>query len=450
MWGEGPAQYNITLNGAAYNVRQNLADALRYLRTHDSNKSYWIDAICINQDDILERNRQVRMMHHIYFRAETVIVWLGKRFAEYEGSLPDLNALGYSQVPNEPSDLESSTDKSKIDSPAAQQSSEDAQQRKLAKELYNDGYWSRLWIIQEIGLAHDIKVGFGNSEVGWDPFIHFIAMNNVGSDGPMKLKRQRQGKYTGSSSLLQLLQDHKEALCQDRKDKVYGLIGLASDAGGLIIDYQRSILEIWTDVMEFMNRRGLFADKDIVYVGGLVKSSLMGSNCLPLQQILRQYAPGKGDSTILTDPRHFKAFELQAAMLGCVICVGPRRHEIVGSLKMADKWTEQVQSNYKTDLGQSHQESDTLIRTILDLDDDILSKKCFDCRSVIQWSISKAGLIASQMTIKHLWTSLPLTIPGCFRCWIDTREKPLAKWAWRRAMSVLEILFSGLDGLEEP
>lgn len=380
MWGDGPASCNIVLNGATFSVRQNLWDALRYLRTHTPDTSYWIDAICINQDDIPERNRQVRIMHHIYFRAQTVVVWLGKRYAEYEATLPDLQRLGHDKPSNEQAKPELPPDPPQTDFAAAQQ-------RSLAEELYNDGYWNRLWIIQEIGRAREIKVCFANAAVEWDQFTHFITMHNIGPHGPIRLKRQREEKYAGSGTLLQLLQDHRDALCQDSKDKVYGLVGMASDARGFVIDYKKSTFEIWTDVMEFMNRHGLFADKDIVYVGGLVKSLLMGTNCLPLQQILRQYAPGKGDSVILTDPKHFKAFELQAAMLGCVTCVGPHPHEIVGNLNKVDKWTEQVQSNYKNDLGRAHQESDMLVRTILDLDDSILAKKCFDCRSVIQWSV---------------------------------------------------------------
>lgn len=37
----------------------------------------WIDAICINQQDILERNQQVNLMATIYQRATIVRVWLG-------------------------------------------------------------------------------------------------------------------------------------------------------------------------------------------------------------------------------------------------------------------------------------------------------------------------------------------------------------------------------------
>jgi hypothetical protein len=38
----------------------------------------WVDAICINQDDIEERNRQVKLMAFIYSRALAVLVWLGR------------------------------------------------------------------------------------------------------------------------------------------------------------------------------------------------------------------------------------------------------------------------------------------------------------------------------------------------------------------------------------
>ena len=74
MWGDGKPERNITVNGGNYSVRQNLWDALHYLRKHALNTDYWIDAICINQRDADERNRQVRIMHHIYSRAQTVVV----------------------------------------------------------------------------------------------------------------------------------------------------------------------------------------------------------------------------------------------------------------------------------------------------------------------------------------------------------------------------------------
>lgn len=38
----------------------------------------WVDALCINQNDILERNSQVSMMRTIYSRARMVLIWLGE------------------------------------------------------------------------------------------------------------------------------------------------------------------------------------------------------------------------------------------------------------------------------------------------------------------------------------------------------------------------------------
>ncbi|KAM0295375.1 hypothetical protein ACHAPM_010741 [Fusarium culmorum] len=57
MWGHGKAEQKIMINGHDFSVRQNLWDALHYLHKHCPDTRYWIDAICINQNDIDERNR---------------------------------------------------------------------------------------------------------------------------------------------------------------------------------------------------------------------------------------------------------------------------------------------------------------------------------------------------------------------------------------------------------
>jgi hypothetical protein len=40
-------------------------------------KMVWADAICINQEDVIERNHQVQLMKEIYTKASKVVVWLG-------------------------------------------------------------------------------------------------------------------------------------------------------------------------------------------------------------------------------------------------------------------------------------------------------------------------------------------------------------------------------------
>ena len=39
----------------------------------------WIDAICINQSNVAERELKVGLMRDIYQQAEGVVIWLGLR-----------------------------------------------------------------------------------------------------------------------------------------------------------------------------------------------------------------------------------------------------------------------------------------------------------------------------------------------------------------------------------
>ena len=53
-----------------------LESALQALRLTEEARLFWIDAICINQGDIQERNNQVQLMRRIYLNAKTVRIWL--------------------------------------------------------------------------------------------------------------------------------------------------------------------------------------------------------------------------------------------------------------------------------------------------------------------------------------------------------------------------------------
>ena len=58
-------------------ITRNLYVALQHLRHSSASRTMWVDAVCINQNDIEERNDQVSRMAHIYKLAEKVILWLG-------------------------------------------------------------------------------------------------------------------------------------------------------------------------------------------------------------------------------------------------------------------------------------------------------------------------------------------------------------------------------------
>ncbi|KAJ4285980.1 hypothetical protein N0V90_013546 [Kalmusia sp. IMI 367209] len=87
-WGGSAAAHTILLNNGQFDVTDNLHAALLELRLEKQPRYLWVDAICINQFDVLERNREVLRMLGIYQNAQQVVVWLGTDIP-YTGSAMD-------------------------------------------------------------------------------------------------------------------------------------------------------------------------------------------------------------------------------------------------------------------------------------------------------------------------------------------------------------------------
>jgi hypothetical protein len=122
MWGTpSGGVFEITLNGCVFRVRENLYHFLRTAGQRFPNTALWIDAISINQEDDVEKGRQVSRMADIYLEAAETIIWLGSD--AHVGSA--LEWVG-----------SSSWDWS---SKAASASLE---------RLYADPYWNRMWVLR--------------------------------------------------------------------------------------------------------------------------------------------------------------------------------------------------------------------------------------------------------------------------------------------------------------
>lgn len=78
-WGDGRSSRQILVNGRPVLIRSNLYDFLEVMerRRDDADQLLWIDQLCIDQDQTVERNHQVQLMADIFSRAEQVIAWLG-------------------------------------------------------------------------------------------------------------------------------------------------------------------------------------------------------------------------------------------------------------------------------------------------------------------------------------------------------------------------------------
>jgi hypothetical protein len=81
--------HKILCNGAPVYVSLNLFELLRQLCSNIESGYLWIDRLCINQQDNLEKSSQVTLMSTTYSKAESVIIWLGRS---------DLNAKAALQI----------------------------------------------------------------------------------------------------------------------------------------------------------------------------------------------------------------------------------------------------------------------------------------------------------------------------------------------------------------
>jgi hypothetical protein len=219
-WGDqlpSSTKYMIFVDTIQFWVHENLGDALFQLRRDTLERTLWIDAICINQDDIQERNRQVRIMPHIYSRAECVLVWLGKF----------------------PTDVCS---ESYLGSP------------KTLEDMCSRDYWNRVWIIQEIGKARRIQIPVNEQLIDWG-IASVKELPTLAESVPLKLTNGLLDKYGHGHRLHTLLSEHSQAMCKDPRDKIYGFIGLAIDCDSRFpIGYDIGHYEIWKDAVVCQSR----------------------------------------------------------------------------------------------------------------------------------------------------------------------------------------------------
>ena len=80
-WDSDVLEKSVVVNSIIVQVPKNLEALLRKLQHLPEARSgmyFWIDGLCIDQGNNLEKNHQVHLMKRIYAQALSVVVWLGE------------------------------------------------------------------------------------------------------------------------------------------------------------------------------------------------------------------------------------------------------------------------------------------------------------------------------------------------------------------------------------
>lgn len=135
-WGDLESRTSVIVDGKQMQVTLNLNDALCELRKQGFSR-LWVDALCINQDDVEERGLQVPRRGTIYTRAKSVIAWLGKGTHETNYAM---DALNQDAIEIKRFDFAGGIHRSNL------------------VDVLQNPYWKRVWIIQEISMANEVAV----------------------------------------------------------------------------------------------------------------------------------------------------------------------------------------------------------------------------------------------------------------------------------------------------
>ncbi|KAI4867569.1 heterokaryon incompatibility protein-domain-containing protein [Hypoxylon rubiginosum] len=176
-WGSPVDPQRMTCNGLNVIIQKNAFDMLSDLRRTDQARTVWIDAICIDQSNIEERASQVSIMHHIYRRAERVVIWLGKSDDYSTISMTYAASLDVPKLLKESKDISDSatndweiyTKKSYFFEPEEEKDPSPHPILGVALvKFINRPWFNRVWVQQEAALCRETRVTCGDQEVGWD------------------------------------------------------------------------------------------------------------------------------------------------------------------------------------------------------------------------------------------------------------------------------------------
>jgi len=267
-WGERDQKKEIVVNGKRVIVQANLEAALRVLQHKKPIKSryrIWIDALCINQEDIDERDLQVKRMRLIYKLARDVVVWLGPEADDSSRAMDLIHTLSNS--------CKSGTDKA-LGMALRQYSGLLGRGVWVAfSKLLERPYWNRMWIIQELSMGGQrAPILCGHKTVIWEDFfraIYKFGQHNVDVlFACINLEREAAGLGQGGLNRNRIihidLEHHTQAglgdpqfMClldlarksdaTDQRDKVYGILGLMEPAVSTQIDpdYNLPVEEVY-------------------------------------------------------------------------------------------------------------------------------------------------------------------------------------------------------------
>jgi hypothetical protein len=315
VWGDERYKKQILVDEFVVEITTNLEYAIRHFQQELEPVVIWADALCINQVDISEKNQQVQLMKHIYECASEVLIWLGPEDDGNDKTLNFLDKIGQQaskihifrlELPDLRNILSSDTKPSLF---GIKESLENMVQSNIPKipwldlnKLFNHPWFSRVWVLQELAVSQNgaAFISCGRKKL---PFQHLSAsllffgyfrqrasltltiqdyedpqrsqfwsdMNRYNSSRTARVHAtrrmyQKEGNRQRESLFQMLVRTHvvytvvDTIQSTDPRDRIFAFLGMAKEETALSFrpDYNKSIIEVFTDAAEALLNCGYF------------------------------------------------------------------------------------------------------------------------------------------------------------------------------------------------
>lgn len=244
-------------------ITSNLHDALQRIRADFHSTPIWVDAICINQSSILEKNNQIPLMRDIFRGAATVLAWLGNSTALTPTVVKCLTVIADASSTDQNDPLFTTWQEF-----AEAAGASDIDLQCSLSSFYSFEWFRRCWVVQEVTVATNDPLFLLGPYTLPATLLHkstnrlgyFLQQPQLHVNGDCKdhlhvsdvqpaadIFQLRNRRWSTMTMLLEVTMACKATLQQD---KIYSLLGLTQPgfASLIEVDYNKSSPDLYEEL----------------------------------------------------------------------------------------------------------------------------------------------------------------------------------------------------------
>jgi hypothetical protein len=254
--------------GHEIKVTQSLYSGLKMMRQHwmsgdivvqSSQLSVWADAVCIDQQNLVERSEQVMLMAQIYGNCSRLVVWLDDSTTETDDGVVEAFTACNTQI------AASNPDKTSLLQIRQYIEELDMQRRQDLADFFRKPWFTRRWVMQEV-FCSERSSGFRSAPAVVLFGQHIIPLSSVvlllkglqGLSLPETVDAEYAHFFMSSSPSfkdpLTLMQAWDDQHCYEPRDIVYAVVEILNNGQHLVlpIDYRASVAKVYTDFAQWL------------------------------------------------------------------------------------------------------------------------------------------------------------------------------------------------------